>query len=130
MFFVLMFWPQCCHVLPYFPLQMQSAVGCRGSRTIFHHVPVFMACCAALLFSNVVIYLCLDSIYQRDKQLVSSHAGCEPRHFKMVNMKNCTPWLQCPFINGEIRKLKLIGQGAVKKVLGVFHCMCTVNYKE
>lgn len=31
-------------------------------------------------------------------------------------MKNCTPWLQCAQIKAEVHKLKLIGQGAVKKV--------------
>nr|XP_057916267.1 protein O-mannose kinase isoform X2 [Doryrhamphus excisus] len=34
----------------------------------------------------------------------------------MTTMKNCTPWLQCSLIDAEVCKLKLIGQGAVKKV--------------
>ncbi|KAM4625779.1 protein O-mannose kinase isoform 2-T2 [Polymixia lowei] len=34
----------------------------------------------------------------------------------MAAMKNCSPWLQCPQINAEVHKLKLIGQGAVKQV--------------
>lgn len=34
----------------------------------------------------------------------------------MATMKNCTPWLQCAQIEAEVHRLKLIGQGAVKKV--------------
>uniref|UniRef100_A0AAV2ISP2 Uncharacterized protein n=1 Tax=Knipowitschia caucasica TaxID=637954 RepID=A0AAV2ISP2_KNICA len=41
---------------------------------------------------------------------------CQPRHFKMATMKNCTPWLDCEQIRNEVLKLKLIGQGAVKQV--------------
>lgn len=96
--------------------QLQGTMGRSSNGTIFHGVPVVVVCLAALLLSNAVIYLYLDSMYHTDQQLVSSHVGCVPRHFKMVTMKNCTPWLQCPQISAEVRKLKLIGQGAVKKV--------------
>ncbi|XP_068191528.1 protein O-mannose kinase [Antennarius striatus] len=95
---------------------MQNTMGRNSSRTLSHHAPVFLVCCAALLLSNAVIYLYLDSIYGSDQQPVSSRTGCVPRHFRMVNMKNCTPWLQCSQITDSVRKLKLIGQGAVKKV--------------
>ncbi|KAG7470473.1 hypothetical protein JOB18_033758 [Solea senegalensis] len=87
-----------------------------NNRTFSYGLPVVMLCLAALLFSNILIYLYLDSLHQTDQQMVSSGVGCAPRHFKMVTMKNCTPWLQCPQIRAEVRKLKLIGQGAVKKV--------------
>ncbi|XP_036973640.1 protein O-mannose kinase [Acanthopagrus latus] len=95
---------------------MQSTMSRTSSNTISHSVPVVVVCLAALLLSNALIYLYLSSVYQADRQLISSHEGCTPRHFKMVTMKNCTPWLQCAQINAEVRKLKLIGQGAVKKV--------------
>lgn len=91
-------------------------MGWSRSSTISHSVPVVVVCLAALLFCNVLIYLCLNSVYHTDLQLVTSHAGCLPRHFKMTIMKNCTPWLQCSQIDAEVRKLKLIGQGVVKKV--------------
>lgn len=94
-----------------------------SSSTVSHGVPVVVLCLTALLIGNALIYLYLDSMYHTDQQLVSSHVGCMPRHFKMVTMKNCTPWLQCSQINTDVRKLKLIGQGAVKKVVGVLHCM-------
>lgn len=98
---------------------MQGTMGRSSSSSISHGVPVVVVCLAALLLSNALIYLYLDSVYQTDGQLVSSPAGCGTQHFKMVTMKNCTPWLQCSQINTEVRKLKLIGQGAVKKVDGL-----------
>ncbi|XP_013870566.1 protein O-mannose kinase isoform X2 [Austrofundulus limnaeus] len=79
-------------------------------------VPVVMVCIAALLLSTVWIYLSLQSISETDEQMVYTHVGCPPQHFKMATMKNSSPWLQCSQINAELRKLKLIGQGAVKKV--------------
>lgn len=101
---------------------MHSTMGRSSSSTISHSVPVVVVCLAALLLSNVLIYLYLDSLYQTDEHMVSSRAGCVPRHFKMATMKNCTPWLQCSQINAEVRKLKLIGHGAVKKVDGLLYC--------
>ncbi|KAK1884505.1 Protein O-mannose kinase [Dissostichus eleginoides] len=91
-------------------------MGRSSSSLISEGVPVVAVCLAALLLSNALIYLYLDSLYQTDEQLVSSHAGHVPQHFKITNMKNFTPWLQCSQIDAEVRKLKLIGHGAVKKV--------------
>lgn len=84
--------------------------------SISHGVPVVAVCLAALLLSNALIYLYLDSLYHTDEQLVSFNEGCAPQHFKMTTMKYCVPWLQCSQISAEVRKLKMIGQGAVKKV--------------
>ncbi|XP_034022876.1 protein O-mannose kinase [Thalassophryne amazonica] len=89
-------------------------MGQRARSTIPQSVPV--VCLAALLLGNVLLYLYLDSMYQTDDYPVLSHVGCLPQHFKMATMKNCSSWLQCPQINAEVHKLKLIGQGAVKKV--------------
>ncbi|XP_068429471.1 protein O-mannose kinase [Clinocottus analis] len=91
-------------------------MGRSQSSSLSHGFPVVGLCLAALLLSNALLYLYLESLYQTDEQLGSSHVGCGPRHFKMATMKNCTPWLQCSQINAEVRRLKLIGQGAVKKV--------------
>ncbi|XP_030005231.1 protein O-mannose kinase isoform X2 [Sphaeramia orbicularis] len=96
--------------------QMQSVSGGRHSRSVSHGVWVVLLCVAALLLCNVIIYIYLDSLDQSGGQQMSSPSGCLPQHFKMVTMKNCTPWLQCAQIKTEVRKLKLIGQGAVKKV--------------
>nr|XP_046231116.1 protein O-mannose kinase [Scatophagus argus]XP_046231117.1 protein O-mannose kinase [Scatophagus argus]XP_046231118.1 protein O-mannose kinase [Scatophagus argus] len=95
---------------------MQSTMGWNSSSTIQYSVLGMVVCLVALLLSNILIYLYLDSMYHNDQQLVSSRAGCVPQHFKLATMKNCTPWLQCSQINAEVHKVKLIGQGAVKKV--------------
>ncbi|KAM8827394.1 protein O-mannose kinase isoform 1-T2 [Spinachia spinachia] len=88
----------------------------RNGSSMSHGFPAVGLCLAALLLSNALLYLYLESLHPTDVLLVSSHASCEPRHFKTGTMKNCIPWLQCSQINAEVRKLKLIGQGAVKKV--------------
>ncbi|XP_061887420.1 protein O-mannose kinase isoform X1 [Entelurus aequoreus] len=88
----------------------------QSSTAISRTAPMLAICLAALLLSNILIYLYLDSVYQSDGQQVTVHVGCAAQHFKMTTMKNCTPWLQCSLIETEVYKLKLIGQGAVKKV--------------
>uniref|UniRef100_A0A3Q0RND4 Protein O-mannose kinase n=1 Tax=Amphilophus citrinellus TaxID=61819 RepID=A0A3Q0RND4_AMPCI len=91
-------------------------VGQRSRTTVACGVTVVGVCAAALLLANVLLYLYLDSVYHTGEQQVSPLVGCGPQHFKMPTMKNCTPWLQCSQINAEVHKLKLIGQGAMKKV--------------
>lgn len=78
--------------------------------------PVVIGCLAALMLSSALIYLYLDAVYQSEEQLVKTHSGCLPQHFKLPVMKNCSPWLQCSQIEAEVHKIKLIGLGAVKKV--------------
>lgn len=81
-----------------------------------HGVPVVGVCLAALLLSNALLYLYLESLYQAEEPLGPAPLGCGPRSFKMAPMRNCTAWLQCAQVQQEVRRLKLIGQGAVKKV--------------
>lgn len=100
---------------------MQNIMGRSNSRTVSHSVPVVGLCLTALLISNALIYLYLDSMYHTDQDPVSSYGDCVPQHFKMVNMNSCIPWLKCSQIKTEVHKLKLIGQGAVKKVGTVAH---------
>lgn len=100
---------------------MQNIMSRSNSRTVPHSVPVVGLCLTALLISNALIYLYLDSIHHTDQGPVSSYGDCGPQHFKMVNMNSCIPWLKCSQIKTEVRKLKLIGQGAVKKVGTVAH---------
>nr|XP_046164424.1 protein O-mannose kinase [Oncorhynchus gorbuscha]XP_046164425.1 protein O-mannose kinase [Oncorhynchus gorbuscha] len=90
----------------------------RSNSTTARGVPVVLVCLGALLLGNVVIYLYLDSLQQSgdgDPHL-TPHGACPPRHFRMANMRNCSPWLECPQVRTEVRKLKMIGQGAVKQV--------------
>lgn len=119
-------------VFLYQPLPLCFLLKVEGTMSSMSHgFPAVGLCLAALLLSNALLYLYLESLYPTDELLLSSHVGCEPRHFKMATMKNCIPWLQCSQINAEVRKLKLIGQGAVKKVEGlsfVIYCiLCQLN---
>uniref|UniRef100_A0A3B4A3S5 Protein O-mannose kinase n=1 Tax=Periophthalmus magnuspinnatus TaxID=409849 RepID=A0A3B4A3S5_9GOBI len=95
---------------------MQSATSRSSTRPISHSVLAVVVCLVVLLLCNVIIYFYLDLLYNSNGQQVSSSSGCRPGYFKMATMKNCTPWLQCAEINNEVRRLKLIGQGAVKQV--------------
>ncbi|MGH0172040.1 UNVERIFIED_CONTAM: hypothetical protein FKN15_062547 [Acipenser sinensis] len=74
-----------------------------------------LVCLGALLCGNIVFYLYVDSLYQRIHQQEHFHHMCPHRHFKMGAMKTCSPWLQCDAVRKEVRKLKVIGQGAVKQ---------------
>uniref|UniRef100_A0A1A8BHS5 Protein O-mannose kinase n=1 Tax=Nothobranchius kadleci TaxID=1051664 RepID=A0A1A8BHS5_NOTKA len=85
-------------------------MGQHSSGVFSHNAPGLALCLAALLLCAAVIYL------SQDKQQRHTHAGCLPQHFKLTTMRNCTPWLQCSQIRAEVHKLKVIGQGAVKKV--------------
>lgn len=71
----------------------------------------------SLLLSNSWVHLLYsESVSHAGTQGASSHLDCMPRHFKIGTMSHCNAWLHCLQINTEIRKLKLIGQGVVKKV--------------
>lgn len=84
-------------------------------------LPAVLLCLAALLCTNLLLYFYLDALYQ-DTNPLSAHTQCPLRHFKVGTMTTCTPWLQCPQIHSEVRRVKLIGQGAVKKV-----CLAATN---
>ncbi|KAJ8281106.1 hypothetical protein GJAV_G00063590 [Gymnothorax javanicus] len=88
----------------------------KGMSAAIRSVSVVLLCLGALLFVNVLIYIYIESLYQISETHVSPHGDCPPRHFKMSTMKSCSPWLQCSAVRAEVRKLKMIGQGAVKQV--------------
>lgn len=89
-----------------------SNFGTLGARS---GLPVVVLCLAALLFANILLYFYLDALYE-DTSSPSAHKRCPPGHFKIGTMTTCTPCLKCPEIHAEVRRVKLIGQGAVKKV--------------
>lgn len=84
-------------------------------------VPAVIACLAALLCANVLLYAYLEAVYEGNSP-PSGHMHCPLRHFKVGTMASCTPWLQCVEISADVRRLRLIGQGAVKKVR-FLHCV-------
>lgn len=74
---------------------------------------------AAVLLLNALLYLYLSRPHSAGRA-ETDPGRCPFGHFKLGGMKNCSPWLSCEAINREVRKLKRVGEGAVKKVSLVF----------
>ncbi|CAN2391723.1 carbohydrate phosphorylation [Pristimantis euphronides] len=69
-----------------------------------------------VVFINVLLYVYLEHVYVSTSHPHADPTTCPQGHFKISNMKNCSAWLTCDSINKEVRRLKLVGEGAVKKV--------------
>lgn len=65
---------------------------------------------------NILLYVYLEHVYVSTGPPHADPATCPQGHFKIGNMKNCSPWLTCGGVTQEVRQLKLVGEGAVKKV--------------
>ena len=75
---------------------------------------------AAVLLLNALLYLYLNKFYTSSGHAEMDPGLCPFGHFKLGTVKNCSPWLSCEAMNREVRKLKCVGEGAVKKVSLVF----------
>ena len=75
---------------------------------------------AAVLLLNALLYLYLNKFYISLGRAETDPSLCPFGYFKLGAVKNCSPWLSCEAINREVRKLKCVGEGAVKKVSLVF----------
>ncbi|NXU78146.1 SG196 kinase, partial [Oreotrochilus melanogaster] len=71
---------------------------------------------AAVLLLNAFLYLYLNKFYIASRRTEADPNLCPFGYFKLGTVKNCSPWLSCEAINREVRKLKCVGEGAVKKV--------------
>uniref|UniRef100_A0A8V5FWF0 Uncharacterized protein n=1 Tax=Melopsittacus undulatus TaxID=13146 RepID=A0A8V5FWF0_MELUD len=71
---------------------------------------------AAVLLLNALLYLYLNKFYSSSGRGETDPSLCPFGYFKLGTVKNCSPWLSCEAINREVRKLKCVGEGAVKKV--------------
>lgn len=69
-----------------------------------------------VVFINVLLYVYLEHIYVSPSYPYADPGTCPQGYFKISNMKNCSAWLTCEGVNKEVRRLKLVGEGAVKKV--------------
>ncbi|XP_077332315.1 protein O-mannose kinase [Lithobates pipiens] len=65
---------------------------------------------------NLVLYVYLEHAYVSTGFSHGDPNVCPQGYFKIGAMKNCSPWLTCEGLEKEVRKLKLVGEGAVKKV--------------
>lgn len=71
---------------------------------------------AAVLLLNALLYLYLNKFSSSLGRVETDSGLCPFGHFRFGAVKNCSPWLSCEAINREVRKLKCVGEGAVKKV--------------
>ncbi|XP_019389719.1 PREDICTED: protein O-mannose kinase isoform X1 [Crocodylus porosus] len=70
----------------------------------------------AVLLLNILLYLYLSSFYVSSSHLDLDPNLCPSGYFRLGPLKNCSPWLSCEAIDKEVRKLRCVGEGAVKKV--------------
>ncbi|XP_068259555.1 protein O-mannose kinase isoform X2 [Nyctibius grandis] len=71
---------------------------------------------AAVLLLNALLYLYINKFYISSERAETDPSLCPIGYFKLGAVKNCSPWLSCEAINREVRKLKCVGEGAVKKL--------------
>ncbi|KAM4709549.1 protein O-mannose kinase [Discoglossus pictus] len=69
-----------------------------------------------VLFVNFLLFVYLDRVYLSSRYSPVDSNTCPNGYFRMGQMKNCSPWLSCEAIKKDVRKLKPVGEGAVKKV--------------
>ncbi|XP_054421906.1 protein O-mannose kinase [Pteronotus mesoamericanus] len=70
----------------------------------------------ALAVVNALLYLCLDWLFISPRRAALEPSHCPYGSFRMGQMKNCSPWLSCQELRTEVRQLKRVGEGAVKRV--------------
>lgn len=70
----------------------------------------------AMALMNVLLYLCLDRLFISPGRVALGPGPCPHGSFRMGQMKTCLPWLSCQELRTEVRQLKRVGEGAVKRV--------------
>lgn len=88
--------------------------GSRGPR--HRALPPAVGLLLSMALMNALLYLCLDWFFVAPPRSSPVSTHCPHGHFRMVQMKNCSPWLSCEELRTEVRPLKRIGEGAVKRV--------------
>lgn len=78
--------------------------------------PPIVGLLLAMALMNVLLYLCLDWFFISPRRSVVDSSHCPPGYFRMGQMNNCSPWLTCEELTKEVRQLKRVGEGAVKRV--------------
>lgn len=89
-----------------------------GARNGLTHreLPRGMGLLLAMALMNVVLYVCLDHLFISPGRATEDPRRCPPGYFRMGRMRNCSRWLSCEELRTEVRQLKLVGEGAVKRV--------------
>ncbi|XP_037839445.1 protein O-mannose kinase [Chlorocebus sabaeus] len=79
-------------------------------------VPPAVGLLLIMALMNTLLYLCLDHFFIAPRQSIVDPRHCPYGHFRIGQMKNCSPWLSCEELRTEVRQLKRVGEGAVKRV--------------
>lgn len=79
-------------------------------------IPPILFLLLAVLLVNLVLYQYLSNVSVSYGKANVGHDVCPHGYFRLGTLKNCSPWLSCEAIGGEVHKLKRVGEGAVKRV--------------
>uniref|UniRef100_A0A4X1U8T9 Protein O-mannose kinase n=1 Tax=Sus scrofa TaxID=9823 RepID=A0A4X1U8T9_PIG len=79
-------------------------------------VPPVVGLLLSMALMNALLYLCLDWLFILPPRSVGEPRHCPHGHFRMGQMSNCSPWLSCEQLRTEVRQMKRVGEGAVKRV--------------
>lgn len=88
-----------------------------GRRSPPHReVPPVVGLLLAMAVMNALLYLCLDRFFIAPRRSALDPQHCPYGHFRVGQMNNCSAWLSCEELRTEVRQLKRVGEGAVKRV--------------
>ncbi|KAM4809994.1 protein O-mannose kinase [Rhinophrynus dorsalis] len=90
--------------------------GSRNSASWNCLLVLFLLLLFTIVVINLLLYVYLDHVFGASRYSKVESQVCPHGYFKMGSMKDCSPWLSCEAVKKEVRKLKLVGEGAVKKV--------------
>lgn len=79
-------------------------------------VPPVVGLLLGLALMNALLYLCLHRFFISPQRPALDPSRCPYGYFRVGQMKNCSPWLSCEELRTEVRQLKRVGEGAVKRV--------------
>ncbi|KAJ7313219.1 hypothetical protein JRQ81_004499 [Phrynocephalus forsythii] len=79
-------------------------------------IPPALLLIVVVLLVNLLLYQYYNNAYFFYGQVNVEHSSCPQGYFRLGTLRNCTPWLSCGAIKREVRKLKRVGEGAVKRV--------------
>ncbi|XP_061033418.1 protein O-mannose kinase isoform X2 [Eubalaena glacialis] len=79
-------------------------------------VPPVVGLLLSMALMNALLYLCLDRLFISPWRSTEDPTRCPHGHFRMGPMSNCSPWLSCEQLRTEVRQMKRVGEGAVKRV--------------
>lgn len=79
-------------------------------------VPPVVGLLLGTALMNALLYLYLNRFFISPPRAAVDPTHCPYGYFRMGTMKNCSPWLSCEELRTEVRQLKRVGEGAVKRV--------------